>query len=112
MSIVLLVMQAQVQVVEQRRARGEGLKCVDVDKGMLEVVVDALIEEVAEEVSGCLFVVIATSRMLHADVDVDVVEAKSILSTLFVRISILHGLLHLLSHNLPNLHQHQQRIRK
>jgi hypothetical protein len=85
---------------------------VDVGKGMLEVVVDALIEEVAEEVSGCLFVVIATSRMLHADVDV--VEAKSILSTLFVRISILHGLLHLLSHNLPNLHQHQhqQRIRK
>ena len=122
MSIVHLrmVVLVLVLVLEQRRVRGEGHKCVDVVKGMSEVVVDAqylilvavvvLTGEVAEEVSGCLFVVIAMSSMIHAEVEVEVgvVEARCILSALLVQISILRAPLLLPSRNLLLLLQHQR----
>jgi hypothetical protein len=78
------------------------------------VVVDVLTEEDAEEVNGCLFVVIAMSSMIHVEVEVRVVivEARSILSALLVWIRILHAPLLLLSRNLllllPHLHLHLQ----
>jgi hypothetical protein len=87
------------------------------------VVVDVLTEEDAEEVNGCLFVVIAMSSMIHVEVEVevrvDIVEARSILSALLVWIRILHAPLLLLSRNLllllPHLHlhlqQHQQNMK-
>jgi hypothetical protein len=76
----------------------------------LLVVVDALTEEAAEEVSGCLFVVIETSSMIHAEVEVraDMVEAKSILIALLVWIGILlhsRNMLLLLLHLYPLQHQ-------
>jgi hypothetical protein len=74
----------------------------------LLVVVDALTEEAAEEVSGCLFVVIEMSSMIHADM----VEARSILSALLVRIGIhLRGrnMLLLLPHQYPLQHQRHRK---
>jgi hypothetical protein len=81
----------------------------------LLVVVDALTEEAAEaaeEVSGCLFVVIEMSSMIHADM----VEARSILSALLVRIGIhLRGrnmlllLMLLLPHQYPQQHQRHRK---
>jgi hypothetical protein len=122
MSIVHLRMVAM--VLERRRARGEGLKCVDVVKGMSEVVVDAkylilavvvvvvdvLTGEVEVEVSGCLFVVIVMRIITRAEVEVraDMVEARSILSALLVWIGILlhsRNMLLLLLHLHPLQHQ-------
>jgi hypothetical protein len=80
----------------------------------LLVVVDALTEEAAEEVSGCLFVVIETSSMIHAEVEVhaDMVEARSILSALLVRIGIhlrSRNRLLLLPHQYPLQHQRHRK---
>jgi hypothetical protein len=109
---------------ERRRARGEGLKCVDVVKGMSEVVVDAqylilaVVDaskgEVEVEVSGCLFVVIVMRIITHVEVEVevevrvDMVEGMSILSALLVWIGILlrsRNMLLLLPHLHPLQHQ-------
>jgi hypothetical protein len=122
MSIVHLRMVELELEPELRKARGEGLKCVDVVKGMSEVVVDAqylilaVVDaskgEVEVEVSGCLFVVIVMRIITHAEVEVevrvDMVEGMSILSALLVWIGILlrsRNMLLLLPHLHPLQHQ-------
>jgi hypothetical protein len=93
--------------LERRRARGEGLKCVDVVAVervltaavvvVVVVVVDALTEEAAEEVSGCLFVVIVMRIITH-------VEVRALLVWIGIHLRS-RNMLHLLLHLHPLQHQ-------
>jgi hypothetical protein len=61
----------------------------------VDALVDVLVEAVAKEVNGCLFVVIALSRMIHANIahlGVGVGVEMSILSAQIVQRNILLNL--------------------
>ena len=78
----------------------------------VDALVDVLVEAVAKEVNGCLFVVIALSRMIHANIahlGVGVGVEMSILSAQIVQRNILLNLSLVLPIPLQYGHNHNHK---